>query len=196
MGIFATRLAAQCVRLRMLRGVVLLVWLALGAAEPLFAQGFDVVVANGRVLDPESGLDGVRHVFVVGRGRSLAAAGTGGLILKEAAHFPAEGMSSAAFRHGPFELLASHVFVLVFAGNAAASPLNRKLAADIQPAGNRAALVARDVLSGVFRLPAVPESLQPLMEILSVEMLTLALPALAGTEAGKFRLASKITSIE
>ena len=141
-------------------------------------------------------LDGVRHVFVVGRGRSLAAAGTGGLILKEATHFPAEGMSSAAFRHGPFELLASHVFVLVFAGNAAASPLNRKLAADIRHAGGRAALVATDASLDVFRLPAAPESLQPLMEILPVEMLTLALPALAGTEAGKFRLASKITSIE
>ena len=31
-------------------------------ATPLLAQQYDVVLANGRVMDPESGLDAMRHV--------------------------------------------------------------------------------------------------------------------------------------
>ena len=31
---------------------------------PLGAQNYDLVVANGRVVDPESGLDAVRHVGI------------------------------------------------------------------------------------------------------------------------------------
>jgi len=31
---------------------------------PLMAQDFDLVVANGRVMDPASGLDAVRHIGI------------------------------------------------------------------------------------------------------------------------------------
>jgi glutamine---fructose-6-phosphate transaminase (isomerizing) len=141
-------------------------------------------------------LEGVRHVFVVGRGASLGAAGTAGLILKESAHFPAEGMSSAAFRHGPFEMLNGSIFVLALAGDARALELNRRLVADIIQAGGRVALVGGDAKLKVFRLPAVPASVQPIVEILPVQMLSLALAARQGREAGKFELTSKITTIE
>lgn len=47
---------------------VLLVVFGLGGPKPLFAQGetYDVVIANGRVMDPESGLDAVRNVGISG----------------------------------------------------------------------------------------------------------------------------------
>ena len=57
------------------------------------------------VQDLASRLQNMRHLFLVGRGTSLAAVGTGALIVKESDRFHAEGMSSAAFRHGPFEML-------------------------------------------------------------------------------------------
>lgn len=134
-------------------------------------------------------LDGVTHVFVTGRGDSLAAAETGGLILKESAHAAAEGMSCPAFRHGPFEMLGPHVFVMVFEGDAPA--LNRRLADDIIAAGGRAMLFAEGE-----NLPRVARPLRPVVEILPVQMVSLALAALAGREAGKFERASKITSVE
>jgi len=35
-------------------------------AAPFQAAGvYDLVIANGRVIDPESGLDGVRHIGIV-----------------------------------------------------------------------------------------------------------------------------------
>jgi glucosamine--fructose-6-phosphate aminotransferase (isomerizing) len=130
-------------------------------------------------------LDGVTHVFVTGRGDSLAAAETGGLILKESTRVAAEGMSCAAFRHGPFELLGAHVFVMVFEGDDAA--LNRRLAADVAAAGGRAMLL--DV-------PSVARPLRPIAEILPVQMASLALAALRGREAGEFERATKITAVE
>ena len=72
-------------------------------------------------------LRGVRRLFLVGRGPSLASVGTGALIVKEADHFPAEGMSSAAFRHGPFEMVGKDTFVVVFAGEKKTQKLNRGL---------------------------------------------------------------------
>jgi glucosamine--fructose-6-phosphate aminotransferase (isomerizing) len=48
----------------------------------------------------------------------------------------------------------------------------------------------------VFRLPEVPEAIRPALEILPVQMISLALAALKGQEAGKFERASKVTIIE
>lgn len=141
-------------------------------------------------------LEGVRHLFIAGRGASIAAAGTGGLILKESARFPAEGMSSAAFRHGPFEMLSDRVFVLVLAGDDRTRDLNRRLVDDVLKAGGRAALAGTDAAMEVFRLPECPEAARPALEILPVQMISLALAALAGHEAGTFERASKVTVIE
>ncbi len=141
-------------------------------------------------------LEGVRDLFILGRGASLAAAGTGGLITKESAHFHSEGMSAAAFRHGPFEMLGPSVYALVFAGDAATAKLNAGLVRDIVEAGGRAALVSEDAERAVFRLPRASAALRPILEILPVEMFTLALAALAGREAGKFERATKVTTTE
>ena len=40
---------------------------AFGLAAFLHAQNFDLVIAGGRVIDPESGLDGVRNIGISGR---------------------------------------------------------------------------------------------------------------------------------
>jgi glucosamine--fructose-6-phosphate aminotransferase (isomerizing) len=140
-------------------------------------------------------LDGARHFFIVGRGASVAAAGTGGLILKESTHSHAEGMSAAAFRHGPLEMVGDAVFVLILEGDACSAPLSRKLAADIRAVGGRAAVVSPSA-QGVLGLPHAPERMRPLMEILPVEMMTLALAAAKGREPGRFQHSTKITEIE
>ncbi|HXI39977.1 MAG TPA: SIS domain-containing protein [Bryobacteraceae bacterium] len=141
-------------------------------------------------------LAGTDDVFVTGRGTSLAAAGTGGLILKESTHLHAEGMSSAAFRHGPFEMLSGRVFVLVFEGSSTGAHLNAVLVKDIREAGGRASLVSENAVLEVFRLPAVPDVARPLIEMLPVQMMSLVLAAQRGHEPGRFQLATKITTVE
>jgi glucosamine--fructose-6-phosphate aminotransferase (isomerizing) len=139
---------------------------------------------------------GTRNLFLVGRGASLAAVGTGALIIKESDHFHAEGMSSAAFRHGPFEMLSDETFVLVFAGDQKTRNLNQSLCADIRAGSGRAELVGEGATLPSCVLPAAPTAIHPILEILPVQMVTLALAAQTGREAGRFERSSKITTTE
>jgi glucosamine--fructose-6-phosphate aminotransferase (isomerizing) len=141
-------------------------------------------------------LKNIRHLFLVGRGASLATVGTGALIVKEADHFHAEGMSSAAFRHGPYEMLSKETFVLVFAGDARTRDLNHRMLLDIRQQEGRAEFVDRDAPSPACRLSEHGPAIQQVLEILPVQMITLALAAQAGREPGRFELASKVTTTE
>jgi glutamine---fructose-6-phosphate transaminase (isomerizing) len=140
--------------------------------------------------------DGVHSMFLVGRGASLATAGVGGLIIKESAHFHAEGMSGAAFRHGPFEMLSESTLVAVFRGDNQTADLNLRLREDILKAGGRAALIGEGESDEALRLPEISARVRPILEMLPVEMMSFALAARAGREAGKFERASKVTTIE
>jgi glucosamine--fructose-6-phosphate aminotransferase (isomerizing) len=181
-----------------------LAWLAdvLGERSPDYlAQAAPAAAAyleNWRqhVADAALALAGARHLFYLGRGSSLAAAGTAGLITKESTHRHAEGMSAAAFRHGPMEMVDASVFALVFEGDPATAGLNRHLAADIRRAGGHAVLASADTEPGAFRLPRAPAAVMPILEILPVEMITLALAAADGREAGRFERAAKVTETE
>lgn len=137
----------------------------------------------------------LRHLFLTGRGTSLAAVGTGALIIKESVRIHAEGMSSPAFRHGPLEMVGPGLYCLVFAGDAATAGLNALLVRDIRAAGGCAILVSGDAAPGPFRLPPMPARLLSAAEILPVQMLSLALAALAGREPGRFERATKITVV-
>lgn len=141
-------------------------------------------------------LKNIRHLFLVGRGASLATVGTGALIVKESDHFHAEGMSSAAFRHGPYEMLSKETFVLVFAGDARTRDLNQRLLSDVLQQEGRAELVDRDAPSPPCRLGEHGPAIQQILEILPVQMITLALAAQARREPGRFELASKVTTTE
>ena len=105
------------------------------------------------VQDLAQMLKGIRHLFLVGRGSSLAAVGTGALIVKESDHFHAEGMSSAAFRHGPFEMLSDETFVLVFSGEHKTRDLNQRLFEDVRQQQGRAELVGEGAASPSCALP-------------------------------------------
>lgn len=148
------------------------------------------------VADMAELLRNVRDVFLVGRGPSLAAACTGALTIKESDHFHAEGMSSAALRHGPFDMLGAGVFVGVFAGDSKARQLHDRLLEDLADTEAKAVLFAADAKQPGCRLPKVAEAAAPIVEILPVQMMTLALAALAGREPGKFVRATKVTMVE
>ena len=138
----------------------------------------------------------IRTLYLVGRGSSLAAVGTGGLIIIESDHFPAEGMSSAAFRHGPLEIVNAETFVLVFSGDAQAREMHRKLMKDVRKRNGKGQLAGDDGTLPALRFAAAPDSIRPVLEILPVEMVTLALAALSGREAGRFESATKVTTTE
>ena len=141
-------------------------------------------------------LRNVHHLFLTGRGRSLAAAGVGSLILKESTRVHAEGMSSAAFRHGPMEMLREGVATIVFAGEERTRELNRRLVRELTISGQHCEEVGPGAALAPFKLPKCDPLLQPVLEILPVQMMTLALAGLAGREAGRLERASKVTTRE
>lgn len=158
----------------------------------------DGYLSNWRehVEEAQECLRDIHHIVLAGRGASLATAGTGGLIIKEAARFPAEGMSAPAFRHGPLEMVSNQLFLLVFQGDARSAPMNKRLVNDVANLGGRVQLVSDDSHLQLFRTPITSDRLRPIAEILPVQMISLALAAREGREAGAFAHASKVTSIE
>ena len=189
-------------------GMLVLQWLAaifsgqqerralarLGAAADLVGQ-----YLQGWQLKSESlagRLRGMRHLFLTGRGPSMSAVGTGALIMKEATRLHAEGMSSAAFRHGPMEMLHKDMWVGVFSGDERTQDLNHRLARDLAASGGHCDEIGGVAALQAFRLPDCEPLLRPILEILPVQMMTLALAGLAGLEAGYFERASKVTDTE
>lgn len=150
---------------------------------------------RSHVVEIAGKLSRLQHLFLLGRGASLAAAFTGGLILKESTRFHAEGMSCPAFRHGPLEMVSPGLFAVVFSGGAGTAAVNAALARDIRAAGGRAALVGEESDLDAFRLATAPERLRPVLEMLPVQMVSLALAALAGREPGRFERATKVTTV-
>ncbi len=141
-------------------------------------------------------ISGIEHLYLLGRGSSMTAACAGALIIKEAARFGAEGMNSAAFRHGPLELISPCTLVMVYQGADATAALNRKLAQDIEVNGGLVDQVMMGEGSPPFNLPVCPLPALPIFEIQFAQMISLALAEFQGFEAGKFVHASKVTKTE
>lgn len=162
------------------------------------APAFDAYLTRWEehVAEMREALAHTRDFFVVGRGGSLAAAALGGMIQKEAATVHGEGMSSAAFRHGPFEMLNPECFVLVLEGAPEVRALNRTLLADVLEAGGTGAMAGCENCEGAFQLPEVAASLMPIVEMLPSQIASIALADLRGREPGKFEKITKVTATE
>lgn len=151
---------------------------------------------NDHVFDIAEEIGRIHHLLLLGRGISLAAAGEGALILKESVRLHAEGMSSAAFRHGPLEMVNGETFAVIFAGAEATKSLQAKLRDDIGHAGGRVVWIDEGSRSGPWNLPKAPLIVRPMLEILPVQMITLAVAAELGIEAGRFARVPKVTTVE
>ncbi len=141
-------------------------------------------------------LEGVRHLFFVGRGASLAAAGTAALITKESVGAHAEAMSSAAFRHGPMEILRENTFVAVLEGASATRALNEALVRDISNSPAKALLVGYHAELASLHIAASSAKIAPILEVLPFQMMTLTLGYLSSKEAGVFQRGTKVTVTE
>ena len=85
---------------------------------------------------------------------------------------------------------------LVYAGEPRTRELNHRLAVELRGRDGKCAEIGADAECEPLRIPAVDAALLPIVEILPVQLLTLALAALAGREAGRFEHVTKITATE
>ena len=174
-----------------------------GDVEPARRSLFDAAAALTTYLEDwrrrverwESLLGLPERLFIIGRGRSLAAALTGSLIIKESARIAVEGMSAAQFRHGPLELADEHLTVIVLAGPERTRALNEKLAVELQEYGANVVWLASEAHSSLatVTMPLLPPPAAPVAEIVPLQLLSLALASQSGVEPGVFRHIGKVT---
>ena len=151
-----------------------------------------------RVAALQNTLSLPQKLFIVGRGPSISATMTGALIQSEAAKMAVVGLNAAEFRHGPYELGAPDLTILILAGVEKTRELNRKLCEDLLGFKSNAFWVA-DQPSGSLpwvEMPAWRGCGLPLAEIIPCQLLTIALANQKGLEAGKFFHSGKITLSE
>ena len=146
--------------------------------------------------------DTPNELFLIGRGPSYASAQAGALILKEASHAAAEGLSGGAFRHGPIEMTSPASQVIAFAPRGRTQSIVRQLAAEAAGRGARVILVGPpdSTLPG-SALPIVPtesidEDLAPLVDVAVPELLALLYCATRGIDPGATRRMGKVTVAE
>jgi glutamine---fructose-6-phosphate transaminase (isomerizing) len=148
-----------------------------------------------KVAELDSILGSLDQVLILGRGQSMAAVWNGSLIQKEAARCVFEGMNAADFRHGPLELASKRLTVLILEGHPETSGLNHELALEVIRLGGKSIWISfqQDPDLPTIQLPRVDEDVRPLLEILPMQMMSIAMAKRAGLEPGMFHHIGKVT---
>jgi glucosamine--fructose-6-phosphate aminotransferase (isomerizing) len=130
-------------------------------------------------------------LYLLGRGPSCASAFEGSLLFNEVAKFPAIGMAAASFRHGPAEVVDTGFAGFVFASQGITSHLNVALARDLARFGGHIQLIGPPTDEAyslpTIEVPAMPELLAPIWEIVPIQAAALRLAELKGFVPGSFR---------
>ena len=139
-------------------------------------------------------------VAVLGRGPARAAAEMGALTLKESGVM-AEASSTAAFRHGPFELAGPSMAAIVVATESETSSLDLRLAEDLVQAGAGVAVITGDdddAPPGVLAVPIGPtdRALGSAVSLVPIQLLARRLASEQGRDPGVYLRATKVTTRE
>jgi glutamine---fructose-6-phosphate transaminase (isomerizing) len=153
---------------------------------------------QARVAEIKEKVGRPHSMVMVGRGPSLATVRTASFTVKEASKMACEGMEAAQFRHGPLEMADQDLTLFVYEGDARTAALNREIALEVTRHGGNALLISprADAELPTLPIPAVPDLVLPLVEVLPLQMLTIALAEQNGIEPGKFRYIGKVTEKE
>ena len=138
-------------------------------------------------------------VAVMGRGPARAAAEMGALTLKESGVM-AEAFSTAAFRHGPFELAGPSLAAIVVATEAETRPLDLRLAQDLVGTGAAVIVISGDddAPPGALAVPVGPtgRALGSAVSLVPIQLLARRLASERGRDPGVYLRATKVTTRE
>lgn len=156
----------------------------------IITESMSAIEAWDAFLDPE------RPIHLLARGPSCASALEGALLFNEIAKVPAVGLPVASFRHGPVEVVDENFHGILFASAGPTQELTYSLGRDLIRFGGRISLIGsgRD-LGGSYpawRIPAVPDSLSPLFEVVPIQAAALRMALLRGIAPGSFRYTPQV----
>lgn len=136
------------------------------------------------------------RLYFLARETSMSAAECGALITKEAAKWPVEAQSAAQFRHGPLELADARLSVVILAGtDDRMRAMNKTLERDLVAFGARAFRLDHGSPNKPLDIPGTAADARPIVEIVPLQLLSLAIAEQTGIEPGVFRHLSKVTTV-
>jgi glucosamine--fructose-6-phosphate aminotransferase (isomerizing) len=168
------------------------------ALLPAFSQ---LVAQNMEAIqDWDSFLDNGSPVHLLARGPSYSSALEGALLFNEIAKAPAVSMPVGSFRHGPVELVDRDFRGIIFAQHGRTQELNLSLAGDLVRFGGRVRVIGPYQPSSPTvewcSIPAVPEMLSPIFDIVPVQVAALRMAELKGIAPGTFRYTPQVATNE
>jgi glutamine---fructose-6-phosphate transaminase (isomerizing) len=164
--------------------------------EHVLETSDEIRTAVQRYIDKENWL-------FLGRGYNYPVALEGALKLKEISYIHAEGMPAAEMKHGPIALISEGMPVVVIATR---NSQYEKVMSNIQEVRSRGGHIIavategdndiREYVEDVFYVPDVPESLQPLLTVVPLQLLAYHAAVLRGKDVDKPRNLAKSVTVE
>ncbi len=159
------------------------------------------------------GSDGIRDVtakyvdlenwLFLGRGSNFPVALEGALKLKEISYIHAEGMPAAEMKHGPIALIDKGMPVVVVATRNSQYEKVLSNIEEVRSRGGHVIAVATegdteiaDLCEDVFYVPDVPETLQPMLTVVPLQLLAYHAAVLRGKDVDKPRNLAKSVTVE
>jgi glucosamine--fructose-6-phosphate aminotransferase (isomerizing) len=149
-----------------------------------------------KVIDRENWL-------FLGRGYNYPVALEGALKLKEISYIHAEGMPAAEMKHGPIALIDHGMPVVFVVPRGSQYDKAMSNIEEVRSRGGRIIAVAdeEDANIGryaetVFRVPSVPEPLQPLVSVVPLQLMAYHAAVLRGHDVDKPRNLAKSVTVE
>ena len=171
------------------------------AASEEAATAIDEVLDHAEVVVNRftGAVRGRNTIAVLGRGPARAAAEMGALTLKESGVM-AEAFSTAAFRHGPFELAGPSLAAIIVATELETRSLDLRLAMDLLLAGASVTIIGPDgeAPEDALGIPidASDRSLASAASLVPIQLLSWRLASELGRDPGVYIRVSKVTTRE
>jgi glucosamine--fructose-6-phosphate aminotransferase (isomerizing) len=139
----------------------------------------------------------------LGRGYNYPVALEGALKLKEISYIHAEGMPAAEMKHGPIALIDEGMPVVFVVPHGSQYEKAISNIEEVRARGGRIIAVASEdddrishYAETVFRVPAVPEPLQPMLSVVPLQLLAYHAAVLRGQDVDKPRNLAKSVTVE
>jgi glutamine---fructose-6-phosphate transaminase (isomerizing) len=187
--------------------LAILHWLARAIAGQLKAQDYLDILQCADQCDQlledwqtklQPAVDAVSEAVsfaLVARGPSITSAYNGALGLQEAARLPAAGYMGSQFRHGPMEVISPQLAILLFTLPTRTLELSQRMAQDICDRGGCLVTLGATVpgLSCAhIEFHHLNEWVNPIVDIVPVQLLVAQLAAIRGITPGQFRWSGKV----
>jgi glutamine---fructose-6-phosphate transaminase (isomerizing) len=169
------------------------------------------------ILQRDAGLEELARLFFrhtdflyLGRGIHYPIALEGALKLKEISYIHAEGYPAGEMKHGPNALIDENLPVVIIATRDESDPASmiryEKTISNLQEVKARDGIViaivtegdklARDTADHVIEIPAVPELLAPILEIVPLQLLAYHIAVRRGCDVDQPRNLAKSVTVE